>query len=156
MAKKIINTTQITNELEGASLFFNKPPQDHPQPNEIPLETPQSSRVGKDISEGGQAEKQLTEPMIPRHHDTTIPRYHDTTVENIRRAVKQFGKEAATHRFTTEEKTKVRDLIYTYGSQGIVTSENEIARIAINGLIEDYKENGEESLLAKVLKKLKE
>ena len=50
--------------------------------------------------------------MTPRYHDTTVPRYHATkqpkvygvAIEPVRKAVKEFGKEAATHRFTEAEK----------------------------------------------------
>jgi hypothetical protein len=103
-----------------------------------------------------------SDTMTPRHHDTVIPRNHDTTtpgdgkevLEVVRKAVKQIGKEAATHRFTLEEKNHLADIEYTYKRQGIRTSENEITRIAINYFIEDYRQNGEESLLAKILKRL--
>jgi hypothetical protein len=98
----------------------------------------------------------------PRHHDTMQPRNHDTTtplaeldiVEVVRKAVKQIGKEAATHRFTLDEKNLLADIEYTYKRQGIRTSENEITRIAINYFIEDYRKNGEQSLLATILKRL--
>lgn len=93
---------------------------------------------------------------IPRYHDTTLPRYHDTIVEAIRKGVKDFGKEAATHRFTLDEKKALADIIYTYKSRGVRTSENEIARIAVNFMVEDFKANGEESVLHKVLKALKD
>ena len=89
----------------------------------------------------------------PRYHDTTVSRYHDT-VELVRKAVKDFGKEAATHRFTLEEKKMLSDIIYAYKGQEIRTSENEITRIAINYINEDYKKNGENSILDKVLKAL--
>ena len=99
--------------------------------------------------------------MTPRHHDTTIPFNHDTTAplendlfETVRKSVKQIGKEAATHRFTLEEKNELADIEYTYKRQGIRTSENEITRIAINYFIEDYRQNGEQSLLAKILERL--
>ena len=94
--------------------------------------------------------------VIPRHHDTMVSRYHGTTVQRIRAAVKQIGKEAATHRFTPAEKKAVADIIYTYKLQGIRTSENELARIAIHALIEDYRANGESSTLDKVLEALNE
>ena len=68
--------------------------------------------------------------------------------------VKQIGKEAATHRFTLEEKNILADIEYSYRRQGIRTSENEIARIAVNYLSQDYRINGETSILAKVLKLL--
>src|SRR5690606_1925798 len=92
---------------------------------------------------------------IPRHHDTSrdtvTPRYHDATVEVVRKAVKEFGKEAATHRFTLKEKKAVADIIYAYKGRSVKTSENEIARIAINFVINDYEENSENSILHKVL-----
>lgn len=94
--------------------------------------------------------------LLPSDHDTVIPRHHDTTVESIRKAVKQFGKEAATHRFTREEKQKIAELIFAYSSKGIRTSENEIARIAVNFLVEDHKQNGKDSILDQVLKLLNE
>jgi hypothetical protein len=48
----------------------------------------------------------------------------------VRKAVKQIGKEAATHRFTLDEKNLLADIEYTYKRQGIRTSENELTRIA--------------------------
>jgi hypothetical protein len=102
--------------------------------------------------------------MIPSNHDTMVSRYQDTTtpqvygvaIELIRKAVKEFGKEAATHRFTEAEKKEIADLLYTYKNRGIKTSENEIARIAVNFVVEDYKVNGENSVLHKLLKALRE
>jgi len=38
--------------------------------------------------------------------------------------------------------------------QGMKTSENEITRIAINYFIEEYRQNGEQSILVKILKLL--
>jgi hypothetical protein len=39
-------------------------------------------------------------------------------------------------------------------NKGIRTSENEIARIAVNFLAQEYRKNGENSILAKILKLL--
>jgi hypothetical protein len=94
--------------------------------------------------------------MTPSNHETTVSRYRDTIIELVRKAVKELGKEAATHRFTIAEKNAIADIIYTYKSHGVRTSENEIARIAVNFIIEDYKENGENSILEKTLKALNE
>ena len=93
---------------------------------------------------------------IPRNHDTMAPRVHGVIVELVRKAVKEFGKEAATHRFTQTEKKEISDLIYTYKNQGVKTSENEITRIAVNFVMEDYRENGENSVLHKILEALNE
>ena len=120
--------------------------------------SPAKARVGggKDGAKRQQAAKQSSnhDTTSPRNHDTTVSWYHDTIIEPIRRAVKEFGKEAATHRFTLEEKKAIADIIYTYKRRGIKTSENEIARIAINFAIQDFRENGENSVLAKVLEVL--
>ncbi len=102
--------------------------------------------------------------MKPRHHETVTPRYHDTMtpriygveIELVRKAVKEFGKEAATHRFTEAEKKEIADIIYTYKNRGMKTSENEITRIAVNILFEDYRANGENSVLHNILKALNE
>ncbi|MEZ4671447.1 MAG: hypothetical protein R3E39_26385 [Anaerolineae bacterium] len=75
-------------------------------------------------------------------------------IQTIRTAVKQFGKEAATHRFTPDEKKAVAEVVFAYRNRGIKTSENEIARTGVNFLIEDYKLNGEKSILDQVLKAL--
>jgi hypothetical protein len=104
--------------------------------------------------------------MTLRHHDTavstTTPLNQDTTgahaqddiLDVVRKAVRQIGKEAATHRFTLNEKNSLADIEYTYRRQGIRTSENEITRIAINYFIEDYRTHGDSSLLARILKRL--
>ena len=126
----------------------------------------QEKKVSIHSSSQNQIRKEDTQKphdtMIPRHHDTTVSRNHDTTVpsddqhifEIVRKSVKHIGKEAATHRFTLEEKNELADIEYTYKRQGIRTSENEITRIAINYFVEDYRQNGEQSLLAKILKRL--
>jgi hypothetical protein len=94
--------------------------------------------------------------VTPRHHDTEVPDKNDSMIEIIRKSVKELGKEAATHRFTVEEKRGVLDLIYSYKGVGIKTHENEVARIALNYILEDYKQNGKNSILDKVLRALNE
>ena len=91
--------------------------------------------------------------MVSRHHDTTESWFHET-LESIRQAVKEVGKEAATHRFTVAEKRAIGKIVFTYQQEGIKTSENEIVRIAINYLLKDYEANGEDGILAQVLEKL--
>ena len=92
--------------------------------------------------------------MPPRNQDTTVAHAEDDILDVVRKAVRQIGKEAATHRFTLDEKNSLADIEYTYRRQGIRTSENEITRIAINYFIEEYRKHGDSSLLAKVLKRL--
>ena len=91
-----------------------------------------------------------------RHHDVMTSRHHDVMIELIRKTVKLFGKEPSTHRLTLEEKKAITDIIYSYKNRGIKTNENEIARIAINFAINDYRQNGENSILHKVIRALNE
>ena len=98
--------------------------------------------------------KTTNNTVIPSYHDTTIPLNQNEIIELIRKAVKHLGKEAATYRFTLEEKKALSDIVYSYKGSGIRTSENELTRIAINFLVEDYRNNGENSILAKVIERL--
>ena len=150
------------------SPFFETPPEkrEAPSPPSTPVQGEEKkrkkggkSKKRKDAKQrGNHGTKQPSnhDTMQPRDHDTTVSRYHETVIEAIRKAVKDFGKEAATHRFTPEEKKAVADLIYTYKNRGLRTNENEITRIAVNFIIHDYRENGEESILERALKALNE
>jgi len=161
--KKKLNVESVQSELRGGSAFFpGYKGQDSPP---LPKEEPKQAEV---VDTPSNERKVVERPqdsydtMTPRHHDTTVSRHQDTMTpqagtdifEVVRKAVKQLGKEAATHRFTLEEKNKLADIEYTYKRQGIRTSENEITRISINYIIEDYLQNGQESILAKILKRL--
>jgi hypothetical protein len=160
--KKKLNVENIQSELHGGSAFFpGYKSADSPPPKEEPV---QAERVTMPPKEKKPAVKPRAsrDTTVSRHHDTTVSRYHDTTTpeqdsdifEVVRKAVRQLGKEAATHRFTLAEKNLLADIEYTYKREGIRTSENEITRISINYIIEDYRQNGEESILAKILKRL--
>lgn len=94
-------------------------------------------------------------PSATDERDTVIPRYRDTTLEFIQTRVGEFGKEAATYRFTAAEKQALSKLIYAYRGRGVRTTENEVVRIALNAILEDHQSNGEQSLLAKVLRRLR-
>ena len=75
----------------------------------------------------------------------------DEVIAAIRHAVKVVGKEVSFVRLTPEEKAQVADIVYTYKRQGKKTTENEINRIAVNYIVQDYKANGEQSVLARVI-----
>jgi hypothetical protein len=162
-SRKAVPENLADKFFHGESMFFQDPPQappSQPQPApETPVVVP-TIQTPPPVQPPKQPSKQpsVVATMTPRKNDTVVPRHHDTVIppiiEQVRRAVKQFGKEAATHRFTQEEKQELADIIYTYSRRGYRTSENEIARIAINWLVLDYKENGEESVLVKALKAL--
>jgi hypothetical protein len=92
--------------------------------------------------------------MPPSNQDTTVADAEDDILNVVRKAVRQIGKEAATHRFTLAEKNSLAEIEYIYRRRSIRTSENEITRIAINYFIEDYRAHGNSSLLAKILMRL--
>ncbi len=153
MSKKKLDISSITNELRGQSVFFpTKPPppsqEEHIQvPPPSPAQGAKLPREPKAIS---------GEPTKKAHsnHDTTIPETEDEMLEAVRKAVKQIGKEPATQRLTLEEKQALRSIEFTYAQQGIMTSGNEIMRVGMNFILKDYQKNGENSILAKVLKRL--
>jgi hypothetical protein len=105
-----------------------------------------------------------TTPVVSRYHGGVVSQPMATNLQvgdeelmkMVRKAVKEFGKEAATHRFTADEKKKIVEIVYAYRGQGIRTSENEITRIAINYLFYDYKCNAQNSILHKSLHALNE
>ena len=76
-------------------------------------------------------------------------------MEEVRKTVKGVGKEVVYVRLTQEEKAVLADVAYTFKRQGMKTSENEIGRIGVNFLLEDFKVNGKQSILAKVIDALK-
>jgi phage gp16-like protein len=84
-------------------------------------------------------------------HASTLASKQDSMSETIRKTVKSLGAKVSFTRITPEEKGKLEDIAYTYKRQGVKTSENEINRIAMNFLIEDFHKNGKESVLAQVI-----
>ena len=157
---KRLDTSDIANELRGASAFFPKNRTQAPpsEPTRI------SNQRTKEEPVAG-----TRDTVVSRHHDTKTPQtsttppppsaasplpYAQQTIEKLRTAVKQLGKEAATHRFTVEEKRALKTIAYEYANKDIVTSENEITRIAVNFLLDDYRMNKDKSLLARVLDSL--
>ncbi len=127
------------------------------------IEKPSTEKAKEKSKSSSEASKsQVTEKprrqdtMEPSNRDTVVSSNHDTMIEIVRKAVKELGKEAATHRFTVGEKRVVLDIIYSYKGSGIKTSENEVTRIAINYILEDYIQNGRNSILDQVLRALNE
>lgn len=112
----------------------------------------------KPAAQSADQREPTTSNVVSRYHGITTPSQPKTifssetdVIQLVRKAVKEFGKEAATHRFTLAEKQAVAEIVFAYRGKGIRTSENEIARIAINYLFYDYQINGEKSILHKAL-----
>ena len=164
MSKKQLNVAGIKNELTGASLFFAKrrpDPEIRPTPPETPPEGRKMPEVALKMETGPSVPSRQIEaekkPPIAADSSTAglqaskLASDQDNVIEQLRKTVKALGKEVAFTRITPEEKARLADIVYTYKRQGIKTSENEINRIAINYLIQDYEAHGQNSLLAKVL-----
>ena len=146
---KDLNETAMRNELQGSAFFSSGQP---------------AAKPSEPFAKEPTVRETTSEPMVSSKPDTMTPRHHgamtlhsphdDQVIETIRRAVHQLGKEDATYRFTEAEKKALADAVYTYGTSGIKTSQNEITRIAINLLMEDYRANDTNSVLARVLERL--
>ena len=80
---------------------------------------------------------------------------HYDLIKTIRKTVKQVGKEVLFVRLSPDEKHTLGSIVYSfneiYRGEGRKTSENEIGRIGLNYLLEDYRVNGNNSILAQVL-----
>jgi hypothetical protein len=85
---------------------------------------------------------------------STLANYPYTVIDGIRKTLKTPGREVAFIRLTPEEKGALADIVYTYKRQGRKTSETEINRIAVNYIIEDYRTNGANSIVARVMEAL--
>ena len=140
--KKRLNETDITNELRGASLFFA-------QASPADEKTAEATPRRRTASPKRQPAPSATTFSPPERSSPESDA--EQRIEGIRKAVKQLGKEATFCRFTQDEKNGLGDIVYTYKRNGIRTSENEIVRIAVNWLIENYRTDGPNSVLAQVL-----
>jgi hypothetical protein len=118
----------------------------------LPAEKEKKEETFKSMLASKLASKQ--DSLQASNHASTLA-LSTETLESIRKTVKNPGKEDVLYvRLTKGEKDKLADVIYTYKRQGVRTSDTEVVRIAINTLLEDYKSNGEKSLLAIILASL--
>jgi hypothetical protein len=163
--KKKLNETEIVNELRDASAYFRRPPaaedEGHegderagapePKPRQPAVRTRKARAANATLPTAASEPAENEAPDVETPAPTLEP---DERIEMIRKAVKQLGKESTFSRFTREEKDALGDVVYHYKRSGIRTSENEVIRIAVNWLLEDYRNDGQNSVLAKVLGKL--
>ena len=154
--KKQLPTHLIANELAGSSAFFpngDTPPV--PQTIPIPREEPAiNNHDAKPSANHDTTVASNHATMPPRQHDEPVATQAEYDIEVIRQVVRQVGKEAATYRLTHGEKQWLGELVYHFGQKGYRTSENEIARIAINWLLRDHQAHGTKSVLAQLLEAL--
>ncbi len=169
MSKKKLDEQTIVNELKGSSLYFQArslrsrmPPKNVATAPVVPSEGRQIQKEGKDFPSSNQALKndltstEKTGSTLKQEikEESVQASYHASMIEKIRKSVKSVGREILYVRLTPDEKNQLVDIVYTYKRQGMKTSENEINRIAVNFLLEDYKSNGQASILARVIEAL--
>ena len=165
----------IMNELEGASLFFSKSPI-APQPQILTKDdqdanqkTPAPELVEQIVSKHtvvldnqpdnqDNEQKDIKSIKHASKQASMLSNQPYDPVETIRKTVKQLGKEVLFIRVTPEEKHELASIVYSfseiYRGDGRKTSENEVGRIGLSFLIQDYRENGNNSILARVLEAL--
>jgi uncharacterized membrane protein YgaE (UPF0421/DUF939 family) len=91
----------------------------------------------------------------PSNRATLKSRHHDTMIASISKVTREIGKEASTYRLTNKEKTALVEIIYHFRMRNVRLTENEIARIALNFIIDDFKYQKKDSILARVIDYLK-
>ncbi len=147
--KNKLDTSGVLNELRGQSVFFPKEQEKTVIQPEAALLPPAKPTFDSDSLQSSKHSSNLASK-----HASTLA-LSTEMIELIRKIVKNPGKEDVLYvRLTKEEKDKLADVSYTYKRQGMKTSDNEVVRIAINALLEDYKTHGETSLLATILASL--
>jgi hypothetical protein len=180
MSKKVLNTQSVINELRGQSVFFREDTPAKSETDKTGPKTLEKTQKATKKLPQSDIEKQKPKPIRnPDYSPTDLPaekkndtvnnddskragtpasmpaNSQDDIVETIRKTVKQVGKDTLFVRLTPAEKHQVASVVYTfneiYRGEGRKTSENEIGRIGVKFLLEDYKANGEQSILAKVL-----
>jgi hypothetical protein len=193
MNKKPLQIDSISNELAGASLFFNSqvhspaPPLIPEDQSQVPtqIEPVQPVEFGSE-KEDNHASKHASKDasMLASAQDSKTAILHASfdvsnqadeqasmiaskpsdksydLIDTIRKTVRQVGKESLYIRLTPAEKEGITATIYTinglYHREGSNKfTANELGRIAINFLLEDFQENGALSTLARVLDALK-
>ena len=143
--KKKIDETALMTELRRESSFFRdaqKPPEQLEAAGETAGQPPSNQQSTVDAT------------MISRAHEPMAPRYSDELIDGIRKAVKAVGREDSTIRLTREEKMELRSIAYTFERKGQPISGNVLHRIALHFVLTDYRENGEESILTRVIEAL--
>ena len=140
MKKARATEDTLVDQLKGSAFFKSQAPSQPPKQSEE--------------TEPKADQRQKTGTIAPSHRGTNAPMYQSSMVQTIRQAVRQAGKEAANYRFSDDEKQALNDIKHAYKRRKINTSDNQIARIGINFLVEDYRQNGGASLLAQVLEEL--
>lgn len=139
---------------------MKKPKTERFDPNKSKRIKPEEIDMGELPEIRAQPRKQASEQegnqasMLASKHAPSPLLPPDDVIEQIRKAVKDTGRETAYIRFTEQEKEQLSQVVYSMKRAGFKTSENEILRIAVRALLEDHQANGKNSRLVKALEAL--
>jgi hypothetical protein len=132
------------------------PPAEKSAPADIPIRKQVSKKASTKDSKHAITQARKQESLQASNHASMITlSLPPEILESIRKVVKNPGKAEVLYvRVSKEEKDALDDVSYTYKRQDIKTSDNEIVRVAVNVLLEDYKANRANSLLAMMIASL--
>jgi len=142
---KVLDEETMKSELTGSAFFK--------APDQAASRNP-ATKIASNLAT-------MPATQTPSNRDIMQSSSHDATgtteedlVELVRLALKELGREAGTHRYTPEEKKALEELVFEYHRRGVETSGNQIIRIGLNYLLEDYQRRKNDSILARVLERL--
>jgi hypothetical protein len=144
--KKHLPTDDITRELTH-SVFFQKPsPQQHEntQPSSTPA--PQAEQQSEN-------EERIRDGMNAVTHDVMTSSLQAVNLKKWQEIIENTETQNSALRLTSEERYAVEDMINELRRKyGIKTSMNEVARLGLLLLIQDFKQRKKESFIHKVKK----
>lgn len=91
----------------------------------------------------------------PRSAPVPTPTPSSDPLAEMQQTLKTIGKEIYYVRVTPDEKARIEDVLHALKRRGLRTSANELGRIALNQLLADYEDHGEESVLVRVLSRMR-
>lgn len=145
---------------KGAELFFGDEERHEPEPR------PESEAPDVTAIHAAPDPASPTATQPPSEQATLTPSAQDTkdagarpseldasTRHRLRELLAQEHPLHYSYRFTREEIDALRDVVYELeAKRGLPVTRNDIVRLGLNWLIDDYRARGKDSLLMQVLK----
>ena len=165
--KKQYPTDTITNELTGASVFFQPQTISLPEPTPAsdaavpypvapPLPVVPVQTITQDSTPA--SNQQPTQELLSAVHpdvtiDVTTSLLQDIDLKRWQELIENTETQNSSLRLTSEERYVIEDVISELQrKERIKTSMNEVARLGLLFLIHEFKKNGHTSLLYRVKK----
>jgi hypothetical protein len=168
MTKKQLNTTAVSNELEGgASLFFSKSPitplsSDKPEETVQKVKTPAKTALkkpAKEVRVNPILQRQAEDSSLTHkgknevNHNVTTSSLHEVSFRVWKDTIENTETHNSSLRLTNDENYAVEDMLNELKrGLNVKTSLNEVARLGLLYIIHDFKQNREKSLVYNVKK----